>query len=127
LHLIGRVGIYNRIAVISKANNVSRINCYYLDGIEAITPESDVIKFYKILEGLELSENEEVMTTAKVVMELNNYIRLKGVIKEDDTEVDTKGWCKWVESEEHLPILDFDYEWDPTAGEDGTGAFVKVN
>ncbi len=93
-------------------------NCYYLDGIEkdtTITPESTAIKFVRI------TDDESINTTVKVIEELNKYI------KSNSDEVDTKGWCKWVESEEHLPILDFDYEWDPTAGEDGTGAFVKVN
>ncbi len=101
-------------------------NCFYLNGIKGNTklkPYSTEKVFYKTLEGLELPENEEdyPITTAQVVVALNDYIA------HPDDGIDTKGWCKWVESEDHLPILDFDYEWDPTAGEDGTGAFVKVN
>lgn len=87
-------------------------NSYYLNGIEGssgLTARSGEIVFYKT------SANEEDMTTAKVVTALNNYIELKGVITEGDTEVDTTGWCKWVVGSNNLPALDFDTEWNGTA------------
>lgn len=99
-------------------------NCYYLDGIDenvGLTPETGATVFYKT------SENEEDMTTEKVVEKLNEYIRLKGVLEEGDTEVDTAGWCRWKVGENNLPELELEWEWNPTAGENGTGAFVKVN
>lgn len=99
-------------------------NCYYLNGVQGTTriiPEPGATVFYKI------SENEEDMTTAKVVEKLNEYIRLKGVLAEGDTEVDTTGWCRWKVGENNLPELELDWEWNPTAGENGTGDFVKVN
>lgn len=99
-------------------------NCYYLSGIQGMftlsAKEGDKV-FYKT------SENEEDMTTEKVVEKLNEYIRLKGVLEEGDTEVDTAGWCRWKVGENNLPELELEWEWDPTAGENGTGAFVKVN
>lgn len=100
-------------------------NNYYLSGIQGIftlnTTTGDSI-FYKTLEGLEIPEGEATpKTTTDVVDALNYYIA------HPDSEVNTKGWCKWVVGDDNLPALDFNYEWDPTAGENGTGAFVKVN
>ena len=92
----------------STTNNT---NCYYLDGIQGTTglnPKTGETVFYKT------STDENVMTTAKVVSALNNYIELKGVIAEGDTEVDTTGWCKWVVGETNLPELDFNTEWNGT-------------
>ena len=120
INLLSNLGSSPRTAVISVAARTTKTNCYYLNGIQAKTPESGTIVFEKT------SEDENVMTTTKVVEALNGYIRLKGVINEGDAEVDTTGWCKWVENEDHLPVLDFNYEWDPTAGTDGTGDFVRV-
>ena len=85
-------------------------NCFYLDGIGGSkgTQESNTTAFVKT------SEDENAMTTAKVVAALNNYIERKGVIAEGDTEVDTTGWCKWVVGEDNLPALDFNTEWNGT-------------
>ena len=92
-------------------NGASLTNCYYLDGIQGTTriiPETGATVFYKT------SEDEEAMTTAKVVAALNNYIELKGLIAEGDAEVNTTGWCKWVVGEDNLPALDFNTEWNGT-------------
>ena len=86
-------------------------NCYYLDGIAGstgLTAKTGENIFYKT------SDDPDALTTAKVVAALNNYIELKGVIAEGDTEVDTTGWCKWVVGEDNLPALDFDTEWNGT-------------
>ena len=93
-------------------------NCYYLDGIEkdtSITPEATVLKFVKT------STNTTVKTSEEVITALNNYI------KSNTDEVDTKDWCEWIVGDNGLPALDFNSIWNPTAGENGTGAFVKVN
>ncbi len=100
-------------------------NNYYLFGIQGIftlvTATGDTV-FYKTLEGLEVPEGEaNPKTTADVVDALNYYIA------HPDSGVDTKDWCEWVIGDNSLPALDFNSIWDPTAGEDGTGAFVKVN
>ena len=86
-------------------------NCFYLDGIagtRGITAKTGENIFYKT------STDPNAKTTATVVDALNNYIALKGVLQEGDTEVDTTGWCKWVVSEDNLPILDFNTEWNGT-------------
>lgn len=100
-------------------------NCYYLSGIQGIftlnTTTGDNI-FYKTLEGLEIPEGEATpKTTTDVIDALNYYIA------HPDSGVDTKKWCKWVVGDNNLPALDFNSIWNPTAGENGTGAFVKVN
>ena len=111
---IGSLGSRDRTAVICKAGNITVANCFYLDGtpgntgINVATQEPNVTKFFKT------SEDENAMTTAKVVEALNNYIELKGVIEEGDTEVNTTGWCKWVVGDNNLPALDFDTEWNGT-------------
>ena len=86
-------------------------NCYYLDGVPGttgLTAPANVSIFYKT------TDDPNAMTTAKVVTALNNYIELKGVLNEGDTEVDTTGWCKWVIGDNNLPALDFDTEWNGT-------------
>ena len=102
-----------------------KTNCYYLEGIQGTTgiePKTGETLFYRTLEGLKIEEGAETpKTTTDVVDALNYYIA------HPDSEVNTKGWCKWIVGDNGLPALDFNYEWDPTAGENGTGAFVKVN
>ena len=96
--------------LLSGASNTFN-NCYYLDGIAGTTglvPYANETAFVKT------STDPQAMTTAKVVAALNNYIELKGVLQEGDTQVDTTGWCKWVVGDDNLPILDFDTEWNGT-------------
>ena len=89
-------------------------NCFYLDGIEGTTgilPRTGETLFYKT------SDNTEDMTTAKVVAQLNGYIETSGYAETDEDKVDTTGWCKWIISDENLPILDFNTEWNGTEWE----------
>ena len=86
-------------------------SCYYLDGVAGTTgllPRANEILFYQT------SNNPEDMTTLRVVAALNNYIELKGVLQQGDTEIDTKGWCKWIVGSNNLPALDFNTEWNGT-------------
>lgn len=88
-------------SVVSNSGTIT--NCYYLDGIEEgteIIPEESAIKFVKT------SNDTEVMTTAKVVQALNAYI------ESNEDEENTTGWCKWKVSEDNLPILDYNTEWN---------------
>ena len=106
-------------------NGATLSNCYYLDGIvgtTGLTAQTGETIFYKT------SDNEEDLTTAKVVAALNNYIELKGVIEEGDTEVDTTGWCQWKVGKDNLPELDFDIEWKGTEWQKWNGTeWVAIN
>ena len=84
----------------------SLTSCYYLDGVgetTGLTPRATETVFYKT------SENEEDMTTAKVVQTFNDYI------ESNPEGVSTAGWCKWVVGDDNLPALDFNTEWNGTA------------
>ena len=106
---IGSLGSRDRTAVICKAGEITVGNCFYLDGtpgntgINVSSQEPNVTKFYKT------SEDESVMTTAKVVQALNDYI------ESNPSGVTTSGWCKWVVGDNNLPALDFETEWNGTA------------
>lgn len=89
--------------ILNSGNTIT--NSYYLDGIvgtTGITPETKAILFYKT------SDDPEVMTSEKVRDELNSYIM------SNPEGVSTVGWCQWIVSEDNLPILDFNTEWNGT-------------
>ena len=92
-------------AILVAGNSSTRTNCYYLDGVAGTTgiaPRTGETIFYKT------SEDENAMTTAKVVQTFNDYI------ESNPEGVSTVGWCKWVIGENNLPALDFNTEWNGT-------------
>lgn len=108
--IVSKGTLYSFNGVIYR-NGASLRNCYYLDGIQnnlGVSPETGAIKFVKT------SDDPDAKTSEKVKDALNNFIELKGVIEEGDTEVDTTGWCKWKIGDNNLPVLDFNTEWNGT-------------
>ena len=109
LRIIGSKGTYDRTAVLSKLGSATITNSYYLNGVPGNTginvasQEPNAVMFYKT------SEDENAMTTAKVVQALNDYI------ESNPSGVSTSGWCKWEVGEDNLPALDFTKEWDGTS------------
>lgn len=93
---------YRASGVIAK--NASELNnTYYLNGIDentGITPEEGAIKFYKT------SDDEEAMTSEKVVKALNDYIDAH--LNDEDTATNTSDWLRWRVGDNELPELIFE-------------------
>ena len=105
LSIVGAKGNRDRTAVITNLGESSIINGYYLYGAQGntgITPEAAATVFYKT------SDNENVKTSAIVVEELNAFI------ESNESGINTNGWCKWVLSDDNVPVLDFSTEWNGT-------------
>lgn len=78
-------------------------NCYYLDGIDeniGLTPEAGTTVFYKT------SDDPEVMTSAKVVQALNDYIDAH--LNDEDATTNTSTWLRWRVGTNGLPELIFE-------------------
>lgn len=84
-------------------------NCYSLED-KVATINTEII----------IEKSEEYMKSQDFIDNLNGYI------ESNTDEINTKNWCKWVAGSNNLPVLDFSLIWNPTAGEEGTGAFVPV-
>ena len=96
-------GSDNRVSGVIAKNASELNNSYYLNGIEentGITPEAGAIKFYKN------SDDEEAMTSEKVVKALNDYIDEH--LNDEDTATNTSTWLRWRVGENGLPELIFE-------------------
>ncbi len=92
----------SRTGVLLKSG-ASLTNCYYLDGIKGttnITPEVGATIFYNT------SDDPEVMTSAKVVQALNDYIDAH--LNDEDTATNTSTWLRWQVGTNDLPELIFE-------------------
>ena len=105
------------------------VNCFNYGECSNFGLASNTYKNCYSLEDKVATINTEIITEkSEEYMKSQDFIdNLNGYIESNTDEINTKNWCKWVAGSNNLPALDFSLMWNPTAGENGTGAFVPAN